>query len=200
MNDYETLLEQFILHQEQGRGAVWRTCEDAFALFERYGDYSRDTIATLTQACHLSDTAIYNRKNAWEQLLLLFGSDAKSLEQPPLTPSHFYRLAHLRRVDEKSGTARVNMDDKEAAVLVAEAIKEGWSSEMLVETATKRHGADGHNLYVAMIRRWWRIYRRIYEDLEQWQTLPDEVQSAVHAAGLVVEEWLNDWNTNNPSR
>jgi hypothetical protein len=200
MTDYEDLLSNFIEHQEQGRGAIWHTCEDAFALFDKYGDYSRDTVATLTQACHLSDTAIYNRKDAWSQLLLLFGSDADSIKNPPLSPSHFYRLHHLRRVDEKSGTARVNMDDKDAAALIAEAIKEGWSSEMLVETATKRYGADGRNLYVAAIRRWWKLYRRIYEDLEQWQTLPDEVQSAVHAAGLAVEEWLNDWNIDSSGR
>jgi hypothetical protein len=194
MTDYEDLLSNFIEHQEQGRGAIWHTCEDAFTLFERYGNYSRDTVATLSLACHLSDTAIYNRRDGWDQLLRLFGADAASLEHPPLTPSHFYRLHHLRHVDEKSGTARVNMDDKAAAVLIAEAIKEGWSSEMLVETATKRHGVDGRNIYIATIRRWWRLYRRIYEDLEQWQTLPDEVQSAVHAAGMAVEEWLNEPN------
>ena len=65
MLDRETLLDQFIEHNNEGAASYWLSCNDAYLLYEKYGSWSRETTAILTQACRLSSDQIYNRRDAW---------------------------------------------------------------------------------------------------------------------------------------
>ena len=188
---WEELVDQFVEHNRQGQVGLWASCRDAFDLFERYGDYSRETVAVLSKECHLSAQAVYNRRDGYAELIQLFGPDSEMAQNPPISYSHLARLNHLRKPDEKTGQPKVEMTDKEAAILIARAIEGGWSVEKLAEEA-EGNGIDSWTRYVLRLRRWLAASQRVEDDLACWWDLPEGVRDSLHEAKLAVETWLNE--------
>lgn len=191
--DREELIDEFIAADTKTDLGMWESCVIAWELFDKYGEYSQETVSVLSKACNLGYDAIYNRRNAWEELVTLFpvhrdgGKDKiRSGQIPhPLKPSHFYRLHRLRNNS-------IFITDDEARAYITTALEFCWSSGQLCDTVAGNHDSDPEKTFVRKATKLVRKIQNLFSDSERMGRLgfPDPLMKQVYQTQKAIEEWL----------
>lgn len=210
MMDREELIEAFIEADQETDLGMWKSCMIAWQLYAEYGQYSEDTTQVLSRECNLGYDAIYNRRNAWEELCRLINSSWKAtvdengsivkfeiipISFPGLKASHFYRLHRLRNrpVDP------VEISDESARWYLLAAVEFNWSSNALVEAVEGNHHPDKEKKFLRNVTKLVTKLQNLFNDSEKLglSGFPDDLMKQVFSTQRAIEEWLKTKGINN---